>query len=107
MAPSTSTSNQPGSSTVAADTAAAGPTEELNTIDRVVQFLLSTEKKATAIQTELSALKRDVMLTNTLESGEDPLAVLDPENNTLGYLYILLSIVFYVYCIQTTVVADG
>ncbi|KAH9886665.1 hypothetical protein C8Q73DRAFT_714825 [Cubamyces lactineus] len=32
---------------------------------------------------------RDTILASTLSSGQDPLSVLDPQSNTLGYLYIL------------------
>lgn len=32
---------------------------------------------------------RDIILASTLSSGQDPLSVLDPQRNTLGYLYIL------------------
>lgn len=32
---------------------------------------------------------RDSILASLLGSGQDPLTVLDPERNTLGYLYIL------------------
>ncbi|KAI0820144.1 hypothetical protein BC628DRAFT_1399117 [Trametes gibbosa] len=32
---------------------------------------------------------RDVILASTLSSGQDPLSALDPERNTLGFLYIL------------------
>ena len=36
---------------------------------------------------------RETILASTLGSGQDPLTVLDPSRNTLGYLYIL-----YVSC---------
>ena len=32
---------------------------------------------------------RETILSSTLGSGQDPLDVLDPQRNTLGYLYIL------------------
>ncbi|EIW56333.1 uncharacterized protein TRAVEDRAFT_127525 [Trametes versicolor FP-101664 SS1] len=32
---------------------------------------------------------RDIILASTLSSGQDPLSVLDPQRNTLGYLYII------------------
>ncbi|KAI0350548.1 hypothetical protein OH77DRAFT_1463574 [Trametes cingulata] len=32
---------------------------------------------------------RDTILASTLSSGQDPLAILDPQRNTLGFLYIL------------------
>ncbi|CDO75711.1 hypothetical protein BN946_scf184493.g9 [Trametes cinnabarina] len=32
---------------------------------------------------------RDTILASTLSSGQDPLSVLDPRSNTLGFLYIL------------------
>jgi COP9 signalosome complex subunit 3 len=87
-----STSNQAGPSAAPATTTL----EEISTLDELVQFLFTTQKDAAFVNKQLSAFTkkdaRDGPLAGTLETGQDPLHVLDPENHTLGYLYILLSI---------------
>lgn len=95
MAPSTSTAAQPGPSGQAGAAAAAADAQDhVTTLEDLVNFLL-TEKDPSAKNSLLKnfATKetRDVLLASRLSNGEDPLNVLSVEENTLGYLYILLS----------------
>lgn len=88
MAPSTSTAAQPGPS------AAPPPTQEQpKTLDELVQYLTTTTDRPITVNNVLKSFgakeTRDVLLANTLGDGQDPLGVLSPEANTLGYLYIL------------------
>lgn len=88
MAPSTSTTAQPGPS------AAAAPAQEQpKTLDELVQYLTATTDFAAAVNGTLKNFgakeTRDALFASTLGGGQDPLEVLDPEANTLGYLYIL------------------
>ncbi|EKM56836.1 uncharacterized protein PHACADRAFT_254170 [Phanerochaete carnosa HHB-10118-sp] len=88
MAPSTSTAAQPGPS------AALAPAQEQpKTLDELVQYLTTTTGSAATVNGTLKTFgtkeTRDTLLASTLGSGQDPLEVLSPETNTLGYLYIL------------------
>lgn len=67
----------------------------LNSLEDVVTAATTVTDLAALVQALKNLLKRDLaeqLLASKLANDEDPLALLDPRSNTLGYLYIL-----YVY----------
>ena len=101
MAPSTSNTTQAGPS----GAAAPADVEVENTIDELehlVQFLLTTQNPQAVLQrlkTISKADSREQLIAGVLPSGQDPLDILDPEAQTLGYLYILLSVSYCMVCV--------
>ncbi|KAK7683024.1 hypothetical protein QCA50_013696 [Cerrena zonata] len=81
--------SQAGSSTATAAT--AGTNHEVVNLDQLVQEITtSTDSKALNVRLHTFGGKdRDRLLSGILTNGQDPLASLDPEQHTLGYLYIL------------------
>lgn len=67
--------------------------EQPKNLDEIVQYLTATTDSAATVNSTLKYFgtkeTRDALLASTLGSGQDPLEVLNPETNTLGYLYIL------------------
>ena len=85
--------SQASSSAATAPTAATAAIPEL-TLDQVVQGIkTSTDSKALSARLSPNGAKeskeRDKLLSGNLSDGQDPLSVLDPEQHTLGFLYIL------------------
>ena len=61
-------------------------------LDDVLQQITTSNNPSTLnhyLKTFAPKESRDTILASTLSSGQDPLSVLDPQSNTLGYLYIL------------------
>ena len=73
--------------------AAPTPAQELKTLDDLLQYLTTTTDGPAAVNNTLKNFgtkeTRDALLASTLGGGQDPLEILSPETNTLGYLYIL------------------
>ncbi len=74
---------------------AAGPSQNTGgptSLDDVLQQL-TTSTNINSLHHYLKSFapkeSRDIILASTLSSGQDPLSVLDPQRNTLGFLYIL------------------
>lgn len=94
MAPSTSTA-QPGPS--GQGQAAHAPAEDkahLTTLEELINLLLSNRtppQKNDALKNFAHKETRDALMAASLPNGADPLNVLSLADNTLGYLYILLS----------------
>jgi COP9 signalosome complex subunit 3 len=64
----------------------------LATLEDIVTAVTTVTDQAALAQGLKSFLKRDVaeaILASSLPNNEDPLAVLDPRSNTIGYIYIL------------------
>lgn len=80
--------SQAGSSATTAAT--AGTPIEVN-LDQLVQDIInSTDSKALNNRLSVYGGKdKETKLSGRLATGQDPLTVLDPEQHTLGYLYIL------------------
>ena len=67
-------------------------TTNQNLTDGLVQQITTTNSVSALNHTFRTALRpdaREAALIGPLSSGEDPLNVLDPRNDTLGVLYIL------------------
>ena len=63
-----------------------------NTLDSLVNEITSTNNMGALSQHLRNFATKDIretILASSLSSGQDPLSILDPEVNTLGYLYIL------------------
>ncbi|RPD63474.1 hypothetical protein L227DRAFT_497116 [Lentinus tigrinus ALCF2SS1-6] len=64
----------------------------LASLDDVVQHITSSNNPST-LKAYLNSFapkeSRETILASTFAGGQDPLALLDPSRNTLGYLYIL------------------
>ncbi len=62
-------------------------------LEHLVQYLATTgqtqEDLNQTLRTFSTKETREVILASKLPSGQDPLEILDAQNNTLGYLYIL------------------
>ncbi|TCD64034.1 hypothetical protein EIP91_004668 [Steccherinum ochraceum] len=62
------------------------------TLDHILEDITTTQDPK-ALSDKLKHFTpreaRDTILASTLSSGQDPLSVLDPATNTIGYLYIL------------------
>ncbi|KAI0633148.1 hypothetical protein C8Q77DRAFT_1058791 [Trametes polyzona] len=64
----------------------------LASLDDVLQHITTSSNPSTLhhyLKSFAPKDVRDTILASTLASGQDPLSVLDPQRNTLGYLYIL------------------
>ena len=62
------------------------------TMDQVLHDITTTEDPKLLndkLRHSPSKDARETILASMLQSGQDPLSVLDPERNTIGYLYIL------------------
>ncbi|KAM5541026.1 hypothetical protein V8D89_005337 [Ganoderma adspersum] len=57
--------------------------------DVLTQITTNAHNLASYLKTFAPRDVRETILASTLGSGQDPLAVLDPQTNTLGFLYIL------------------
>ncbi|GJE86770.1 hypothetical protein PsYK624_028520 [Phanerochaete sordida] len=88
MAPSTSTAAQHEQSA-----AAAPAQEQLKNLDELLHYLTGANTTPVSVNNALRSFgtkeTREALLASTLGSGQDPLEILSPEANTLGYLYIL------------------
>lgn len=64
----------------------------LPSLDDLFQHI-TTNNNPTSLNSYLKSFApkdiRETILSGTLGSGQDPLTILDPSINTLGYLYIL------------------
>lgn len=62
------------------------------TMDQMLHDITTTEDPkvlSDKLRHSPSKEARETILASMLQSGQDPLSVLDPERNTIGYLYIL------------------
>ena len=57
--------------------------------DVLTQITIHAPNLSSYLKTFAPKEVRETILASTLGSGQDPLSVLDPHRNTLGYLYIL------------------
>ena len=57
--------------------------------DVLTQITTNAQHLASYLKTFAPRDVRETILASTLGSGQDPLTVLDPQTNTLGFLYIL------------------
>ncbi len=64
----------------------------LASLDDVIKHI-TTSNNASTLKAYLNSFapkeSRETILASTIGSGQDPLTLLDPSRNTLGYLYIL------------------
>ena len=85
--------SQASSSAATAPTAATATIPELTLDQGVQEIKTSTDSKALSSRLSPNGAKeskeRDKLLSGNLSDGQDPLSVLDPEQHTLGFLYIL------------------
>ncbi|KAF4581663.1 hypothetical protein EYR40_002674 [Pleurotus pulmonarius] len=68
------------------------PSDSSGSLDSIIQQITTSNNIRTLDQTLRNSLPkeaRETILASMLPGGQDPLAILDPRVNTLGFLYIL------------------
>ena len=79
------------------DVANMAPSDSSGSLDSIIQQITTSNNIRTLDQTLRNSLPkeaRETILASMLPGGQDPLAILDPRVNTLGFLYILCALTY-------------